>query len=257
MLMLLAPSKTMDMSPHFPRFVVPTEPYFIHDAMKIAAAIKGLSGAEVEAYMHVSASIAANVRAMYTTWHSNGKKPALWAYRGDVYKGMKADELSEQQAIWAQQHLLIMSGLYGILRPFDAISAYRLEMKANFPLDQAKNVYDFWDVKLGECVAKRAKGLIYNLASDEYARPVTRHLPKSVQVITPVFYDNRPNGTVGKAPIYNKMMRGVLARWMIDRQVETPHTLREFSMHGYYYDATRSTANEPAFYREKMTPLVF
>jgi len=170
---------------------------------------------------------------------------------------MKADLLDEASAVWAQKHLLIMSGLYGMVRPFDTISAYRLEMKAVLPLDGAKSVYDFWGVTLADYVERHAGGLVYNLASDEYAKPVIGKLPKSVRIVTPAFYDNRPNGTVGRAPIYNKMMRGVMARWMIDNRVETPEGLRVFSGHGYNYDVTRSTVNNPAFYREKMTPLVF
>ncbi len=257
MLLLLAPSKTMDVTSNFPDFVEPTKPIFIDDAAKIVAAINRLDKTAIVTHMHVSSDIAARVYTMYKTWNKVGVKPALWAYRGDVYKGMKADMLDESHALWAQDHLLIMSGLYGIVRPFDAINGYRLEMKAALPLGKVKNMYEFWGKKLGQYVANHANGLVYNLSSDEYARPVTKYLPREVRVITPVFYDHRPNGTVGKAPIYNKMMRGVLARWMIDNRIEAPEELRRFSVHGYQYDETRSASNAPAFYREKMIPLVF
>lgn len=257
MLILLAPSKTMDTKSPHPSFVHPTKPLFIDSAVDIAATVKKLSLPEIEQLMNVSPSIAADVHAMYEKWQPNGKKAALWVYKGDVYKGMKADLLDESAADWAQEHLLIMSGLYGIVRPFDAILNYRLEMKASLSIGSARNIYDFWSNTLAGYVESHTNGIVCNLSSDEYVKPVTSRLTKNVRVITPRFYDNRPNGTVGKAPIYNKMMRGVMARWMIDHRIETPEGLRYFSGHGYSYDIVRSTADEPAFYREKMTPLVF
>jgi len=257
MLILLAPSKTMDVAGKVPSFVRDERPLFIQKASVLAGAIKRLNISEIERYMHVSPAIAARVQAMYKKWQPEKGKPALWAYRGDVYKGMKADFLDEASAEWAQKHLLIMSGLYGMVRPFDTIGAYRLEMKASIPIHTAKSVYDFWGVTLTDYVERHACGLVYNLASDEYARPVIGKLPKSVRIVTPAFYDNRPNGTVGRAPIYNKMMRGVMARWMIDNRVKTPEGLQDFSRHGYAYDAARSTVNNPAFYREEMMPLIF
>jgi hypothetical protein len=257
MLILLAPSKTMNTKLPHPSFVHSTKPLFIDSAADIAATIKKLSLQEIEQLMKVSPTIAADVHAMYAKWQSGREKAALWAYRGDVYKGVKADLLNESAADWAQKHLLIMSGLYGIVRPFDAISNYRLEMKASLSVGSARNIYDFWSDTLANYVESHADGVVCNLSSDEYAKPVTSQLTKNVRVVTPRFYDNRPNGTVGKAPIYNKMMRGVMARWMIDHRIETPVGLKHFSGHGYNYDTVRSTVDGPAFYREKMTPLVF
>lgn len=193
---------------------------------------------------------------LYKEWGS-AQKPALWAYKGDVYKGVKANNLTQAEAEWAQQHIMILSGLYGILRPYDTISPYRLEMKAKLAVGQAKSLYEYWDDRLAKVVAERANGIVCVLSSDEYAKAVVKHLPKDIRIVTPVFYDVKPSRKVGVAPIYSKMMRGVMARWIIDNKVDTPEELKHFTGHGYIYDASRSSENMPAFFRKVMTPLVF
>jgi uncharacterized protein len=257
MISILAPSKTMDFTTELPYKIAATTPLFIEDAAKIASALKRLNHAEIEKKMKVSSAIAANVHAMYETWDKSGQKPAFWTYVGDVYKGVKANKLDEKSAQWAQRHILTMSGLYGVVRPYDRISPYRLEMKAAIPVEKRKNIYDFWGNELADYVASQANGVVCNLSSDEYGKPVTAHLPKDIRIVTPVFYDNRPSGKVGRAPIYNKMMRGVMARWIIDNRVDTPEGLRAFTGHGYSYSETLSTKDAPAFFREEMKPLVF
>ncbi len=257
MLIILAPSKTLDFTTKIPLHLSPQQPVFIEDAEKIASVVKGLNETSIQKVMHVSPAIALNVRAMYETWHPRGDKAALWTYRGDVYKGMKANTLDLQAVEWAESHLVIMSGLYGIVRPLDKISAYRLEMKVHLEVAGARDLYAFWGDKLAQYVAKRSGGVICVLSSEAYVNPVVKHVPKEVRVVTPMFYDKKPNGKIGVAPIYSKMMRGVMARWMIDHRIETIEGLNAFSMHGYTYDKTKSTPHALAFYREKMHPLVF
>jgi cytoplasmic iron level regulating protein YaaA (DUF328/UPF0246 family) len=257
MISILAPSKTMDFTTELPYKVAVSTPLFIEDAVKIAATLKRLNHSGIQKKMKVSPAIAANVHAMYETWSKEGQKPALWTYVGDVYKGMKANELDKKSAEWAQRHILTMSGLYGVVRPYDLISPYRLEMKAMIPVGKWRNIYDFWGDELAKYVADQANGIVCNLSSDEYGKPVTSHLPKDIRIVTPVFYDNRPSGKVGRAPIYNKMMRGVMARWIIDHQIDTPEGLRAFTGHGYSYNEALSTKDSPAFFRKEMKPLVF
>jgi len=257
MLILLAPAKTMDLTSENPAFVPYQLPLFMDHSKQIADTIREMNEQQISSLMNVSPAIATNVKNMYRAWKPEGGRPALWAYKGDVYKGMKAEMLTERQSRWAEAHLCIMSGLYGIVRPFDAVNEYRLEMKARLAIGEAKNLYEFWGGTLASYVAVNASGLVYNLCSDEYGAVVTKRLPPEVRIVTPLFYDNRPNGTVGVAPIYSKMMRGVMARWMIDHETETPEELQAFEMHGYSYDASRSTPDRPAFYREVMKPLVF
>ncbi len=247
----------MDFTTKLPYDIPATTPLFIDDAAKIANALKRLNQKKIQEKMKVSPAIATKVHGMYDDWNEEGEKPALWTYVGDVYKGMKANKLSREDAAWAQGHLLTMSGLYGIVRPYDLISPYRLEMKAPIPVGKHKNIYDFWGKELGEYVSSQANGVVCDLSSDEYGKPVTAHLSKSVRIIKPVFYDNRPNGKVGRAPIYNKMMRGVMARWIIDHRIDTPEGLIGFTGHGYAYSEALSTPDSPAFFRQEMKPLVF
>jgi uncharacterized protein len=254
MIIILAPSKTLDFDTPAPDWVTQTQPIFQDQASRIAAELANLSKSQLVTLMHVSDSIAATNHVRMAKWGQHLKE-ALWAYRGDVYKGMYADRFSHKEADWAQRHLIIMSGLYGALRPYDAISPYRLEMKAKLPVEGSKDLYGFWGTRLAEYVDSQSDGIICNLSSDEYARPVTRYCHS--RIITPVFMDHRPNGTIGPAPIYNKMMRGVMAHWMITRSIDDPSRLSEFSAHGYYFDPSRSTSDAPVFLRDKMTPLVF
>lgn len=256
MISLLAPSKTMDFTTPAPGFVKPGQPLFAHEAEALARKLQDLTVGEMQKLMQVSEPLAKGTVNLYEQW-GRKQKPALWAYKGDVYKGVKADELTQAKAEWAQENLLILSGLYGILRPYDEISAYRLEMKAKLSVGETKNSYEFWGDKLAKVVAERANGVVCVLSSDEYARAVLKYLPRSIRVVTPIFYDNKPNGKVGVAPIYSKMMRGVMARWVIDNRAETPEDLKRFTAHGYAYDASRSREDFPAFYREEMKPLVF
>jgi cytoplasmic iron level regulating protein YaaA (DUF328/UPF0246 family) len=204
--------------------------------------------------MNASDDITARAQAAYESW-GDTSNAAIFAYVGDVYKGFFAQTLKIDDITWAQKHMRILSGLYGALRPLDKVSAYRLEMKAKLQVSGAKNLYDFWGDKVAACVDVEADGIVCVLSSDEYARVVVAHT--SCRIVTPVFLDKKPNGVIGTVPIYSKMMRGVMARWMIDHRIETPDGLKAFSMYGYSYDATHSTDDRPAFYREKMTPLRF
>jgi cytoplasmic iron level regulating protein YaaA (DUF328/UPF0246 family) len=257
-LMLLAPSKTMDFVSALPFAVTPQTPLFIGEARQIAIKLGTYSQRRISKLMNISQPIAQSVVSMYANWNpASSGRPALWTYKGDVYKGVKAHKLDRGSAEWAQNHLLILSGLYGLVRPYDGIQAYRLEMKSPLKIGKATTLNEFWGDTLSRYVASRGSDWICNLSSNEYARPALRYLPKDVLVITPVFFDTKASGIVGTVPIYSKMMRGVLCRWMIDNQVESPEQLEQFTGHGYAYDADRSKPNFPAFAREVMKPLVF
>jgi cytoplasmic iron level regulating protein YaaA (DUF328/UPF0246 family) len=248
----------MDFVSPLPYEILPQTPLFIGEAARIATKLASYSQRRMSKLMSVSQPIAASVVTMYDNWDQEVVgRPALWTYKGDVYKGMKSHKLDAQSAQWAQDHLLILSGLYGLIRPYDGIQAYRLEMKSQLKIGRANTLNEFWGDKLSRYVASRSSDWVCNLSSNEYAKPALRHLPKDVLVITPVFFDTKPSGIVGTVPIYSKMMRGVVCRWMIDNQVESPQQLEQFTGHGYAYDASRSKPNLPAFSRKIMTPLVF
>jgi cytoplasmic iron level regulating protein YaaA (DUF328/UPF0246 family) len=252
MITVLAPSKTMDFTFKTGLSVTSTQPHFFQQAQQLVDALRTID--DIAAFMNVSNDIAQKTVAAYENW---GRKtnPAVYAYIGDVYKGFFAPTLSEQDVRWAQEHIRILSGLYGVLRPLDLVSGYRLEMKAKLPVSDAKNLYQFWGKQVAEYVDAEAGGVICVLSSDEYAKVVTAHAKS--RIVTPVFLDKKPNGVIGTVPIYSKMMRGVMARWIIDHRINSPDQLSKFTMQGYSYDAARSTPDKPAFYREVMTPLRF
>jgi cytoplasmic iron level regulating protein YaaA (DUF328/UPF0246 family) len=230
-----------------------TAPEFREDAARIVEVIKNTK--DLSSLMKVSPALVEETRKKYETW---GEKttPAIYSYVGDVYKGFYAKTLTTEDIRWAQKHLRIMSGLYGVLRPLDEISHYRLEMKAPLSVGNKKDLYEFWGSRLAKNAdAETNDGIICILSSREYAWPVTRFSKSTI--ITPVFYDNKPNGIVGTVPIYSKMMRGVMARWVIDHRIEKPDELEKFEAQGYHFDAKRSTKNNPAFFREIPRPITY
>lgn len=252
MIVLLAPSKTMNFTPVTGLSLSPTTPFFYTQAERIVDAVRNF--ADMEVLMSASATIAQRTTETYKIW-GDTTNPAIFTYVGDVYKGFFAQTLSNEDIRWAQEHVRILSGLYGVLRPLDLVSSYRLEMKAKLPVGNAKTLYEFWGDKVARYVDEQADGIICVLSSDEYAKVVTAYTKS--RLVTPVFLDKKPTGKIGTVPIYSKMMRGVMARWIIDHQVDSPDRLKEFSMYGYSYDAASSTPDRPAFYREVMTPLRF
>lgn len=250
---ILAPSKTMDMSPVDLRGMLPSTPKFQKDAEHIVEVIKATKN--LSQLMKISPALAHSTRGKYIAWGEETKS-AIFSYVGDVYKGFYATTLTIDDLQWAQQHIWIMSGLYGALRPLDFISPYRLEMKAVLKIDDKKDIYAYWGDRLAEAVDGEADdGVICVLSSDEYARPVTRYSKN--KVITPTFYDNKTDGTVGTVPIYSKMMRGVMARWVIDNRVDSVEKLKDFSAQGYSYNAKLSAKNTPAFFRENPKPISY
>ncbi len=230
-----------------------SEPVFIHQSEKIRAAVGKLQLDELKAVMRVSDRLAREIQSLYRTPARD--KAAFWAYTGDVYRGLQAPSMSMMDGDWAQEHFLVPSAVYGLLRPYDAIRPYRLEMQAKLAVDGNATMYEFWGETLARYVQAREQQPLLVLSSDEYARAVTRSLPASCQVITPQFFDTKPDGTVGQVPIYSKQMRGVMARWVIDNRVEDPARLPAFSGQGYMYDAVRSAEGAPVYTRKHMKPL--
>lgn len=242
----------MTMTEKLPEGLRVSRPAFIKEAAALATHLK--TRRDIENLMKISPALAEKVAAMYRHWDEESA-PAILAYVGDVYKGFHADTLTKDDLVWANDHMVIMSGLYGALRPFDAISPYRLEMKASLATADGKDLYEFWSKKLADYVDTSAGGVICNLASDEYGRPVTRHAKS--RIVTPVFLDKKTGSKIGTVPIYSKMMRGVMARWIIDYRIDTPDKLKEFSAQGYSYDRGRSTDDQPAFFRQVPVPIVY
>lgn len=243
----------MDMNPVEMPGVQPTMPAFQKDAECIAGVITATKN--LAELMKISSALGENTRQKYERW-GREKKPAVYSYVGDVYKGFYASTLTAEDVKWAQNHIRIMSGLYGILKPLDLISPYRLEMKAPIEIGGKKDLYEYWGDRLALAADKETDdGIICILSSDEYAKPVVRY--SKSQVITPTFYDNKVNGKVGTVPIYSKMMRGVMARWVVDNRVDSVEKLKGFSAQGYSYSSALSTEAKPAFFRENPKPIFY
>jgi len=254
MITILTPSKTMDFVTPTPNFVGVTAPLFADEAAALRSTLAKYSILQIAKLMNVSQPLAEKTHAMLT---DTAQKQAFWAYDGDVFKGVQAKTMSADDAVFAQEHVLVPSGLYGLVRPFDMISPYRLEMKAKLSTKSAKNLYEFWNDKLGRYVDAHASGEVLMLSSYEYARTIIPYVSRETRIVTPAFIDTKPNGKEEQIAIYNKMMRGVMGRWVIDNKIDSLDDLANFSDHGYSYSPERSTDDKPVFFRAVMKPLVF
>ena len=254
MLTILTPSKTMDFVTPAPAFIGSTRPLFSEQAARLRDKVATLSVKQIASLMHVSQPLAEKTQAMYSDTIS---KQAFWAYDGDVFKGVQAQTMTAADAIFAQKHVLVPSGLYGLVRPYDMISPYRLEMKAKLAVAKTANLYEFWGSKLGQYVDAHAAGEVLMLSSYEYARTILPFVSDSTRVVTPVFINKKPSGQEEQIAIYNKIMRGVMGRWVINNKIDSLASITEFKAQGYEYSSERSSENKPVFYCPEMTPLRF
>jgi len=175
------------------------------------------------------------------------------AFKGDVYTGLQAETLSTEQLAFAQKHLRILSGLYGLLRPLDLMQPYRLEMGLPFENQGGKNLYEFWGDSITELLQKQLKAsgntILVNLASNEYFKAVKPAL-LDAEVITPQFRDLK-NGQYKMISFFAKKARGLMARYIIEEGLNTPEGLKDFKSEGYYFSAKHSDGNDWVFLRDK------
>lgn len=258
MIALLAPAKRMDFEAPAgtDRYTVPA---FLEDAADLAAAVAALDREALASLMAISPDLAEQTAGRFQGWRRSSHdspgetKQAVFAYRGEVYRGLDADTLDEETLQFAQGHLRILSGLYGVLRPLDLILPYRLEMGARLANDRGATLYDFWGGQLARNLredALREEGehpIIVDLSSQEYTRAVRRD-DLDLPVITPVFRDYR-NGRLRSVAMYAKHQRGAMARFIITRRIMDPEELKGYENDGYRYDPDGSTAREWVFVR--------
>ena len=256
MIIVLSPAKTLDFET--PAHVdTHTQPDMLAQSQELIEQLREVSPQDLAVLMKLSDKLAALNVARYGSWQQpftqdNAKQSAL-AFKGDVYTGLDADTLSAEDLNWAQSHLRILSGLYGLLRPLDLMQAYRLEMGTKFANNKGKDLYTFWDKqitnKLNEELAQQANPILVNLASNEYFKAVqAKNL--SSEVITPVFKDQK-NGQYKVISFYAKKARGLMARWVIENRIDEVDKLREFDVAGYYYSAEQSKPKEWVFLRDE------
>ncbi|HAO25929.1 MAG TPA: peroxide stress protein YaaA, partial [Methylophaga sp.] len=216
---------------------------------------KKLSSQEIAGLMKISDKLAGLNMARFQQWETpfteKNAKQAILAFKGDVYTGLNAETLNENGLAFAQQHLRILSGLYGVLRPLDLIQPYRLEMGTPFQNDAGRDLYSFWGEKLQESLQAEpalSDGVLINLASNEYFKAVNAK-KLNATIITPVFKDWK-NGQYKMISFYAKKARGLMSRYIIDQQINSPEKLKQFDLDGYRYSDEMSQKNDWVFIRD-------
>lgn len=254
MLIVLSPAKTLDYESK-PRIRTLTTPGLLDQSVKLVEVLKKKTPKQIAALMGVSDALAELNHQRYQDWEmpmpAAATKQAVLAFKGDVYLGMQADRMTEKQLLYAQDHLRILSGLYGILRPLDAMLPYRLEMGTKLKTRGEKDLYGFWGSRITDSInaqlATIKTGPLLNLASNEYFRSLQKKDIQS-EVISPVFKD-LSNGNYKVVSFFAKKARGTMASWVIRNKVKTLKKLIQFDSDGYRYDEPSSTDAAPVFLR--------
>jgi uncharacterized protein len=254
MLFLLSPAKSLDYDtpggdlPH-------TQPLFSKQSAQLIAVLKKKSPAQVAQLMDLSDALAGLNAARYQAWSprftAKNSKQAVLAFNGDVYDGLAAKTLKPVDLDWAQEHICILSGLYGVLRPLDRMQPYRLEMGTSLAVGATKNLYQFWGARIADYLNQRLvaqkTAVVVNLASQEYSKAVDRSVLKA-RVIDCVFEEWKGGGY--KIISFSaKKARGLMARYAIARRIDTPRKLEGFSLDGYAFDAAASQPDRMVFRR--------
>jgi cytoplasmic iron level regulating protein YaaA (DUF328/UPF0246 family) len=245
MLILISPAKNMNFDP-VAGALAATKPAFLKEAREVASIAKELTPAKLKKLMDISDKLAELNHERFAAFRGDGKsnaqKQAALAFNGDVYLGLDAKSMSAADFTFAQDHLRILSGLYGLLRPLDAIEPYRLEMGSALKNPRGKNLYAFWSDLLAKEINKIAAdhkdATIVNLASIEYFSAVD---PKSLKgpVVTPSFKEEK-DGKLRSLQFFAKRARGLMARWAIDKRIERADDLKKFSVGGYKFHKDQS-----------------
>ncbi len=254
MIAILAPATTMaDDAPPLP--AAPTQPQFLSEAAALVGRLRPLSVPDLAHLMQISDELAALNAARFASWQAehtpeNGR-PAFSAFRGDAYQGLDADSLSAADLAFAQRHVRILSGLYGVLRPLDLVQPYRLEMKANLTGAGWDNLYQFWGDKithaLNEALAASGSDLLLNLASHEYAKAVRKKMLRGR--LLDVQFKEEQAGQFRAVSFFAKRARGLMTRYLIRQRITNPAALQAFTAEGYRFNPVLSSEWQWVFTR--------
>ena len=257
MLFLLSPAKALDYDT--PAGDVPhTQPLFVKQSAELIDILQEKTPQDIASLMHLSDALASLNVARYQAWTpkftAKNSKQAVLAFNGDVYEGLDAKTLKPKDLDWAQEHVAILSGLYGVLRPLDWMQPYRLEMGTSLVNEKGNNLYKFWGSQiadyLNECLSAEREPIIVNLASQEYFKSVDRKALKA-RVIECVFEDYK-GGKYKIISFFAKRARGLMARYATLNQVNHPDGLRGFNLDGYAF-APESSMPDRLVFRRRMT----
>lgn len=255
MLLLLSPAKTLDFESALPALPSQTEPRFLDESEQLIGLLRQQSPADIASLMSISDKLAQLNVERYALWQrdmqSAAARPAVFAFRGDVYTGLDVDHFSRDELSKAQERLRILSGLYGLLRPLDRIRPYRLEMGIALVNPRGRDLYHFWDERITRLLMADMQaagaGVLVNLASQEYARAV-RQEKLGFPTVTPVFEDEK-NGKYKIISFYAKRARGLMAAWILQNNIHRPDELKDFDVAGYRFCRSVSTEKAPVFRR--------
>jgi len=256
MLSVISPAKTLDFETP-PTTQDVTQPDFLDDSQALIDILRDYSPQQISDLMGISDKLAGLNAARFADWQPPfslaNAKPAAQAFQGDVYTGLEADTFSDKDNRYAQQHLRILSGLYGLLRPLDLIQPYRLEMGTKLANPAGKDLYAYWKPTLtsalNDAIAASGSKVLVNLASNEYFKAVDAK-QLDARIITPVFKDEK-NGTFKIISFYAKKARGLMSAWIIRQQVNDPEALKDFDVAGYRFDPAASQGDTLVFTRRE------
>ncbi|MBW3199268.1 MULTISPECIES: peroxide stress protein YaaA [Marinobacter] len=255
MLMIISPAKTLDYESPLAT-ETHTQPDFLDDACELIDQLKELEPHQVSNLMSISDKLGQLNAERFQSWHTpftpDNARQAVLAFKGDVYTGLDAESFSSEDFSFAQKHLRILSGLYGLLKPLDLMQPYRLEMGTRFENTRGKDLYAFWGTKitdaLNQLLASDDKVLV-NLASNEYFKSVQKkHL--DARLVTPQFKDWK-NGQYKMISFYAKKARGLMCRYAIQNRITQADDLKGFNLDGYYFSEDQSDNNNWVFLRDE------
>ncbi len=254
MLVVISPAKRLDWAE---RDTDATQPDFQEDAVRLAKTARNLSLGKLKDLMHLSDDLARLNRDRFRSFEVEPDvamtRPAAFAFAGDTYQGLEAASLDPDELAWAQEHLRILSGLYGVLRPLDAIQAYRLEMGSRLKTRRGTSLYDYWGDQLSKILNEQAKkvgtSVLINCASQEYFGAVSPNA-LDLRVITPAFMEDKEDGKGPKiVSFFAKKARGAMARFIVQKRLVDAEGLMDFDLGGYAYRPELSSADKPVFVR--------
>lgn len=256
MLMVISPAKTLDYTSPLATEKY-SQPRFLEQSSQLIEILREFSPSELAELMKLSDKLAGLNVARFTEWQPeftpDNARQAILAFKGDVYTGLDAASLSAADFDYAQQHLRILSGLYGVLRPLDLMQPYRLEMGTRLENSEGKNLYEFWGERLtdslNQCLAKQKNSVLLNLASNEYFKAIK---PKQLNgTLINVDFKDLKNDQYKIISFYAKKARGVMARYVIQHKIDSVEALKNFTEQGYYYSAEQSKPDHLVFLRDQ------
>ncbi len=254
MIAILSPAKSLDFEKQFD--IKSANTRFNDETQQLIDVLKTKSEEEVQELMSISDKLAQLNVERYDNFKKRipkHAKQAALAFQGDVYQGLEAEDFSQEEHDYAQQHIRILSGLYGLLRPLDLIQPYRLEMGTKLKTDKGNNLYDFWGDKITDQLKKDIKSqgdkILINLASNEYFKSINKKEFKKDFKIVDVEFKDFKNGKYKIISFFAKKARGLMARYIVKNQIEKIEDLKGFDLDGYSFDAQDSTDSKLAFKR--------